>query len=116
MEERKFAKEGDIRTNKEEYGVKNIFRYADLFNITEKEVLELLKDFQFFKVVYLIFFISMISLSLCIGSIYVLGYPNAYFLEALIVIATCTFSLYELNKRMNLKEIVVKLKSKISSK
>jgi hypothetical protein len=45
-----------------------------------------------------------------------LGYPNAYFVEALIVIATCTFSLYELNKRMNLKEIVVKLKSKISNK
>jgi hypothetical protein len=47
MEERKFAKEGDIRTNKEEYGVKNLFRYADLFNIPEKEVLPLFKDVPF---------------------------------------------------------------------
>jgi O-antigen/teichoic acid export membrane protein len=73
-------------------------------------------DFQFFKAVYVIFFISMISLSLCVASIYGLGYPNAYIVEALIVIATCTYSLYELNKRMNLKEIVAKFKSKISKK
>ncbi len=47
MDERKFAKEGDIKTNKEEYGVKNLFRYADLFNIPEKEVLALFKDVPF---------------------------------------------------------------------
>ncbi|NUM32360.1 MAG: DUF559 domain-containing protein [Bacteroidetes bacterium] len=47
MEERKFVKEGDIRTNKEEYGVKNLFRYADLFTIPEKEVLALFKDVPF---------------------------------------------------------------------
>lgn len=47
MEERKFAKEGDIKTNKEEYGVKNLFRYANLFNITEKEVLAIFKDVPF---------------------------------------------------------------------
>ncbi len=47
MDERKFAKEGDIKTNKEEYGVKNLFRYSDLFNIKEKEVLELFKDVPF---------------------------------------------------------------------
>lgn len=47
MEERKFAKDGDIKTNKEEYGVKNLFRYADLFNIPEKEVLALFKDVPF---------------------------------------------------------------------
>lgn len=47
MEERKFAKEGDIRTNKEEYGVKNLFRYADLFTIPEKEVVALFKDVPF---------------------------------------------------------------------
>ena len=47
MEERKFAKEGDIKTNKDEYGVKNLFRYADLFNIPEKEVLALFKDVPF---------------------------------------------------------------------
>jgi hypothetical protein len=47
MEERKFAKEGDIRTNREEYGVKNLFRYADLFIIPENEVLTLFKDVPF---------------------------------------------------------------------
>ncbi|MDK2910600.1 MAG: hypothetical protein PWR20_2168 [Bacteroidales bacterium] len=47
MDERKFAKEGDLNTNKEEYGVKNLFRYADLFNIPEKEVLALFKDVPF---------------------------------------------------------------------
>jgi len=47
MEERKFAKEGDIKTNKEEYGVKNLFRYADLFNISEKDAMQLFKDVPF---------------------------------------------------------------------
>jgi adenine-specific DNA-methyltransferase len=47
MEERKFAKEGDNKTNKEEYGVKNLFRYSDLFNISEKEAMQLFKDVPF---------------------------------------------------------------------
>lgn len=47
MEERKFAKEGDIKTNQAEYGVKNLFRYAVLFTISEKEVMQLFKDVPF---------------------------------------------------------------------
>jgi len=47
MNERKFAKEGGIDTNKEEYGVKNLLRYADLFTIPEKEALQLFKDVPF---------------------------------------------------------------------
>jgi len=47
MGERKFAKEGDYNAKKEEYGVKNLFRYADLFTIPEKEVLALFKDVPF---------------------------------------------------------------------
>lgn len=47
MDERKFAKAGDINTNKEEYGVKNLFRYADLFTISEKEAMQLFKDVPF---------------------------------------------------------------------
>lgn len=47
MDERKFAKEGDINANREEYGVKNLFRYADLFSIPEHEVTELFKDIPF---------------------------------------------------------------------
>jgi len=47
IEERKFAKEGSFQTNKGEHGVKNLFRYADLFTIPEKEILELFKDIPF---------------------------------------------------------------------
>lgn len=47
MDERKFAKEGDINTNRVEFGVKNLFRYADLFNISEKEAMQLFKDVPF---------------------------------------------------------------------
>lgn len=48
MEERKFAKDGgNIKINGEEYGVKNLFRYADLFNISEKEAMQLFKDVPF---------------------------------------------------------------------
>lgn len=48
MDERKFAKDGgNIKTNGEEYGVKNLFRYADLFNITEIEAMQLFKDVPF---------------------------------------------------------------------
>lgn len=48
MEERKFAKDGgNIKTNGEEYGVKNLFRHADLFTIPEKEILALFQDVPF---------------------------------------------------------------------
>ncbi|OOG75325.1 Eco57I restriction-modification methylase domain-containing protein [Algoriphagus sp. A40] len=48
MDERKFAKDGgNIKTNGEEYGVKNLFRYADLFTISEKEAMQLFKDVPF---------------------------------------------------------------------
>lgn len=47
MNNRKFAKTGDFKTNREEYGVKNLFRYADLFTISEKDVLNLFKDIPF---------------------------------------------------------------------
>jgi adenine-specific DNA-methyltransferase len=39
MGERGFAKEGSFPENKNEYGVKNLFRYADKFLIKEKEVI-----------------------------------------------------------------------------
>ncbi len=47
IDDRKFAKEGDFTTNKEEYGVKNLFRYAEMFNIPESKVIELFKDIPF---------------------------------------------------------------------
>ena len=48
MKERKFAKDGkSITTNAGEYGVKNLFRYANLFTITNKEAMELFEDVPF---------------------------------------------------------------------
>ena len=47
VNERKFAQDGDIHTNKKEFFVKNIYRYANLFNISNNEVINLFKDVPF---------------------------------------------------------------------
>jgi O-antigen/teichoic acid export membrane protein len=71
--------------------------------------------FTFSSEVFILLFKALLSLSLCLVSIKWLGYPNAYFIEAIIVILTISYSLYELNKRMNLKEIVLNIKSKLKN-
>ncbi|GAB61844.1 MAG: hypothetical protein DWB56_08055 [Candidatus Jettenia sp.] len=47
MGERAFAKEGSFPENKNEYGVKNLFRYADKFSIKEKEAIKVFSDTPF---------------------------------------------------------------------
>ncbi len=47
MNERGFVKEGNFQQNKTEYGVKNLFRYADKFLVKEKEMMELFKEVPF---------------------------------------------------------------------
>ncbi|MBK8680396.1 MAG: N-6 DNA methylase [Bacteroidetes bacterium] len=47
MNDRGFVKEGNYQQNKTEYGVKNLFRYADKFLIKEKEVMDLYKNVPF---------------------------------------------------------------------
>ena len=47
MNERGFVKEANFQQNKTEYGVKNLFRYAEKFSVKEKEVMELFKDVPF---------------------------------------------------------------------
>jgi adenine-specific DNA-methyltransferase len=47
MGERKFAAENGFHTNKKEYGVKTLFRYADKFLIPKEKVLEIFKDIPF---------------------------------------------------------------------
>ena len=47
MSERSFAKDGNLLQNKSEYGVKNLFRYANHFAIGEKDALALFKDIPF---------------------------------------------------------------------
>ena len=70
-------------------------------------------SFQLSKEVFGLLFKGLISLSLCLIFIKWLGYPNAYFAEAVIVLGTIAYSLFELNKRINLKGILSSLKSKI---
>lgn len=47
MGERCFAREGSFAEHKNEYGVKNLFRYADKFSMKEKEVIELFQYIPF---------------------------------------------------------------------
>ncbi len=47
MNERKFAEDKGYPANKKEYGVKNLYRYADKFLIDKNEVLKLFKDIPF---------------------------------------------------------------------
>jgi O-antigen/teichoic acid export membrane protein len=71
-------------------------------------------SFRFSKEVIGLLLKTLFVLSLCLLCIKILGYPRAYYAEAVIVLLSISYSLYELNKRINLKEIVVKLKSKVN--
>lgn len=70
-------------------------------------------EFRFSREVYRLLFVVLLSLSLCLAAIKLLGYPNAYFVEAALVLLTFAFCLTELNKRMNLKEVMLTVKSKL---
>lgn len=70
-------------------------------------------QYQFSKEVFGLLFKALLAISLCLVCIKLLGYPKAYFVEAGIVTITISYNIYELNKRMNLKEILINLKSKI---
>jgi hypothetical protein len=70
-------------------------------------------SFKFSNEVFVLLAKILFALSLCLISIKWLGYPNAYFSESLIVLITIGYSLVELNKRMNLKEIFLNMKNKI---
>jgi O-antigen/teichoic acid export membrane protein len=76
-------------------------------------VLKIKYQFRFTKEVFSLFIKAMVTLSICLICIYWLGYPNAYFAEALVVIITLYYCVYELNKRMNLKEIFDNLMRRI---
>jgi len=47
MDERGFAREGSFQKNRINYGIKNLFRYTDMFAINEKDALEIFKDIPF---------------------------------------------------------------------
>ncbi len=95
-------------------GISMLISYS-VFIVMMLTILKKKYEFRFASEVFVLLVKGMISLSLCLISIYWLGYPNAYFAEAIIVIITISYCVFELNKRMNLKEIVLNLKSKIRS-
>ncbi len=70
-------------------------------------------QFGFSKDVFKIGLVTLLSLSLCLLFIKILGYPNAYFAEAVIVILTFAYGLFELNKRVGLKSSIDYIKSKV---
>lgn len=47
MGDRGFAIEGSFYENKEQHGVKNLYRYASLFNISENEVIKIFENIPF---------------------------------------------------------------------
>ena len=95
-------------------GISMLISYS-IFIVMMLTILKQKYEFRFGSEVFVLLLKGMISLSLCLISIYWLGYPNAYFAEAIIVLITISYCVFELNKRMNLKEIVLNLKSKIRS-
>ena len=75
-------------------------------------VLQSKYSFRFSKEVIGLTLKSLLSLSLCLACIKYLGFPNAYYAQAVIVLITISCSLYELNKRVNLKGILIYIKDK----
>jgi hypothetical protein len=47
MDERIFAKESDFQSNKSQYGIKNLYRFANKFSISQDEAKDLFKDVPF---------------------------------------------------------------------
>jgi len=47
MTERAFIEEGNFEENKPQYGVKNLYRYADKFNSSKEDVINIFKDIPF---------------------------------------------------------------------
>ncbi|MDN3676669.1 oligosaccharide flippase family protein [Flavobacterium paronense] len=70
-------------------------------------------NFKYSKEVIVLTSKIFLSLSLCLICIKVLGYPNAYYPEAVIVLFTIAYCLFELNKRINLKGILSYVKTKV---
>ena len=70
-------------------------------------------NFKYSKEVIVLTLKIFLSLSLCLFFIKWLGYPNAYYAESVIVLLTITYSLFELNKRINLKGILINVKTKL---
>jgi O-antigen/teichoic acid export membrane protein len=93
-------------------GISMIASYV-IFIIIMISVLQSKYNFRLSNDVMLLLLKAMISLALCLIFIKWLGYPNAYFAEAVIVILTIAHSIFELNKRINIKAVLASLKSKI---
>ena len=69
-------------------------------------------QFKFTGSVYKLLIINVCSLSLSLAALSFLKLPQAYFIEAIIVIIVIGYNLYELNSRINIKAIVYSIKDK----
>jgi O-antigen/teichoic acid export membrane protein len=93
-------------------GISIIISYF-IFTIIMVVVLKSKYGFNFSNDVIILTIKGLLALSLCLACIKLLGYPNAYYAQAVIVLITISYSLYELNKRVNLKGILLYVKDKI---
>lgn len=73
-------------------------------------------EFEFHVPTYKLLFVSILSISLCLMSIFLIPKPYCYLLQFLIVLFTVSYYFFELNKRINLKTIIEKVRSFIKKK
>jgi O-antigen/teichoic acid export membrane protein len=92
-------------------GISIIISYF-IFTVIMIWVLRTKYSFNFSSEVIVLTLKGLFALSLCLAAIKYLGYPNAYYAEAVIVLTTISYSVYELNKRVKLKGVLVYVKDK----
>ncbi|MFY7734923.1 MAG: oligosaccharide flippase family protein [Bacteroidia bacterium] len=69
-------------------------------------------QFQFSNAVFQILGVNLSLLMLCLFAMHVLDYPFVYFIQVVLVLLSITYNLYQLNKRMNIKDTIQKVKNK----
>ena len=73
-------------------------------------------DFHFSISIYKLLVFSIISLSLCLSSIYFIAEYYSFYIQFGIVLITVTYYFYELNRRINIKDTFLILKNKFIKK
>jgi hypothetical protein len=73
-------------------------------------------DYKFSKEHIKIFINSIIFTTMAFIPLYIWSYPIAYFSGGIIFILATTYSIYELNKRIDIYSYIAKIKTKFLSR
>ena len=87
-----------------------------LYSLSSVFMIVLIKrkyNFQFSSEVFKLTFICLFFLGICLFFIKLIGFPYAYISSSIIVVIAIWYNVYELNKRMNLNEILETIKLKL---